>query len=107
MSFTNAVDALENERDALLRQQEIISDISYTGGYSWHSVSEDVREALMDELNGSRGLHEKFVEWAKEFDALWEALPEDDDRRQNYIAEVDNFAQAKFDGLVATVRLEM
>lgn len=91
--------------DALTRQQEIIADIGFSMGHHWHSVSEKVRGGLMDHLEGSRGLMEKAVEWAVEFDTWWEALPEEDDRRQNYISEVEEFAGKKMKTLIAEFRL--
>ena len=92
-------------RDALARQQEIIADIGFNAGYHWHSVSEEARGDLIDHLDGSRGLMEKIIDWAREFDAFWEALPENDGRRENYISEVDEFAEQKLKTMIAEIRL--
>jgi hypothetical protein len=98
--------ALGDVRDrelALKRQQEIIADISFYVGHRWASLTDTVREYIMDDVNGSRGLMDRAVDWAVEFDAFWEALPEDDERRENYIGEVDEFASSKFDELYLRV----
>lgn len=98
--------ALGDVRDrelALKRQQEIIADISFHVGHRWHGLHEHVRQYIMDDVNGSRGLMERAVDWAEEFDRFWEALPEDDSRREDYISEVDEFASKKFDELYLRV----
>jgi hypothetical protein len=99
--------ASHNEVSAKLakavRMREIIADISFYVGHRWHGLTETVREYIMDDVNGSRGLMERAVDWAEEFDRFWEALPEDDERRENYISEVDEFASSKFDELYLRV----
>jgi len=101
------VTAVLMEREALLRQREIISSIAFEVGHKWSQYNEDVRKALMEDLEGSRGLHDKFVEWSIEFDKFWEALPEGDPRRENYIIEIDDFTLDKLNGLIVMTRLEM
>lgn len=100
----NAVWQLGQEVEALRRQQEIIADIGWTVGYNWQPIDEKLRGQIMDAVEGSRGLMEKCTDWAKEFDAIWEA--KDKDKREDYISEVDEFATEKFRGLVAEVRLD-
>lgn len=94
------------EADRLERTQEIIADVAFAGGMYWARLSEDVREQISDAIDGSRGLMQKFVAWATEFDVFWEALDEDDDRRHNYITEVDDFAIGKINAMVAEIRLD-
>lgn len=91
--------------DTLYRQQEILCDITWQCSSMWRDVTEPVRSDLMDYLNGSRCLTDKMVEWAGEFDAWWEALPEDNPRREDYYVEIEQFAERKFKALLAEVRL--
>lgn len=97
------VQQLGDEVEALRRQQEIVADVSWVVGYHWRVVDEPVRMEVMDAIDGSRGLMAKCVEWAKEFDHVWEA--KDVDKREDYIVEVDHFASSKFKALVAEIRL--
>lgn len=99
------IKGLAAERDKLNREQEIIADIGFHVGYKWRGLSEDVRNQIMDAIEGSRGLVEHIIRWAGEFDVFWEALPENDERRENYISEVDDFANEKFSAMVAEIRL--
>lgn len=101
------IQAMLAEREALLRQREILADIAFQSGSEWIFLNADIRTALMEELEGSRGLKDKLYEWAVKFDAFWETLPENDPRREDYITEIDTFAREQMAGLVATVRLEM
>lgn len=91
--------------DRLERQQEIIADIAFTCGAYWNRMSEKARDVVSEHTEGSRGMMAMFIEWAGEFDAMWIALDEDDDRRENYIGEVDDFAHQKMNVLVAECRL--
>lgn len=95
------------EREALQRQREILADIAFTSGHKWMQYDETIRDALMEDLEGSRGLKDKFVEWAIEFDKLWEGLDSTDPRRENYIIEIDDFTLDKLNGLIVMTRLEM
>jgi hypothetical protein len=95
-------DVFDREK-ALKRQQEIIADIGFEVGHIWRPLDIELCQAIMDKHEGSRGLMELVVDWAKEFDVFWEALPEDDERRDNYISEVSNFAVEKFNALVKEV----
>lgn len=102
-----ALDYLVAERDNLSRQQEILSDIAFNCGLAWNDCGEGICAAIMEELQGSRGLMDKFKEWAREFDSWWESLEQDAPQRENYIEVIDTFSSDKFNALVATVRLEM
>lgn len=93
------------ERDKLKREREIIADIGFDVGHNWRDLSEEVREQIMEVIGGSRGLVNYIIRWAGEFDVFWEALPENDVRRQDYISEVDDFANGKFSAMVAEIRL--
>lgn len=101
---TTAVWQLGNEVEALRRQQEIIADISWAVGYHWRPLDEALKGQVMDAVEGSRGLMERCTDWAKEFDAIWEA--KDKDKREDYISDVEIFAAEKFRALVAEVRLD-
>jgi hypothetical protein len=97
---------LTAECDALKRQQEILAFIAFEVGYRWHSVGDVAHDEIMNALEGSVGMMQKAVEWAKEFDAFWEARPDDDERKQDFIGEVSEFAGGKFDAMVAQIRLD-
>lgn len=95
--------------ERLERQQEIIADIAFVGGTYWNRLSEQARDIISEHTEGSRGLMQLFVSWAGEFDAMWEALDPGDEKDQekleNYIGEVDDFAMQKMNVLVAECRL--
>lgn len=100
-------DPVQQHINAIERQQEIIADISFAGGSYWERLNEDARTRILDQIEGSRGLMQRFVAWAVEFDAAWEALDPgaDRDKLDNYIGEVDDFAHQKMNALVAECRL--
>lgn len=102
--MSDPIENLWQERDALIRQREILSDIAFNSGFAWRSISTEVRSQVMDALLGSRGLHEKFIEWAIEFDKEWESRR--DDGREDYYTDIDNFAADKLAQLVASIRLD-
>lgn len=104
-SLNDVVRELTAERDKLKREQEVLADIGFHVGHRWRELSVEVRSQIMDATEGSRGLVDNMIRWAGEFDVFWEALPEDDDRRENYISEVDDFANEKFSAMVAEIRL--
>jgi hypothetical protein len=96
--------ALGDVRDrelALKRQQEIIADFSFSMGHLWRPLHIDTCQKIMDHVEGSFGLHQRVIEWAKEFDTYWEALPEEDDRRHDFLGETDAFFTKKFEALKA------
>lgn len=97
--------AVTAERDKLSREREIIADIGFSVGYKWRDLSEEVREQIVEAIEGSRGMVDNIVRWASEFDVFWEALPEFDDRRQDYISKIEDFANEKFSAMVAEIRL--
>lgn len=105
MSLPDLRMEIEKERDALLRQQEILADISWNLSTLFQSLGVPTRTALMDALEGSRGMVGKAIEWAAEFDAFWEALPVGDSRREDYYSEIDEFTDTKFKTLIAETRL--
>jgi hypothetical protein len=89
--------------DALVRRQEYIAAIAMGVGFVWYQISTEVRAAIMDQVDGSSGLHDKIVEWAGEFDAYWEAhsgIAQDE-----FVNEIANFADAKIKTLIAEARL--
>lgn len=92
--------------ERLERMQEIIADIAFVGGSYWNRLDTEVASRISDATEGSRGMMRRFVEWAGEFDAMWEALDEDDERRENYIGEVDDFAHMKINAMVAEIQLD-
>lgn len=101
------VDELHAQIEGYQRREEILTDIAFNCGIHWSRINAKLGGELMDHLDGSRGLHERFVQWAREFDAWWEALDEEDDRRENYLIEIDRFAKQKFDAMVVEAKLEV
>ena len=97
---------VQTKLDAYKRREEILSDVSFNAGYAWNSISNPVRIQVMDELQGSRGLHELFIKWAHEFDAYWEALDHRDPRKEDYFTEIDTFVSEKMNVLIVQIRLE-
>lgn len=96
---------MNTEAERLERQQEIIADIAFNGGMYWQRLGSETANQVSEAIEGSRGLMQKFVQWAGEFDAFWEGLDDNDDRRQNYITEIDDFAIGKINAMIAEIRL--
>jgi hypothetical protein len=89
----------------LQRQQEILFDISMELGMLWSKADRELNGALMDLLNGSRGLFDLAVSWTAEFDRDWEHSPHDPDR--DYIESVRSFAMKKYNELIEEARVRM
>jgi hypothetical protein len=87
------------------RQQEILFDISMELGMVWSKADRELNGALMDLLNGSRGLFDLAVSWTAEFDRDWEHSPHDPDR--DYIESVRGFTMKKYRELVARAEAAM
>lgn len=79
---------------------EVIFDMSFYLGTQWADVPEVVRESLMDQLQGSRGLFDWVHEEATAFEAVWIALDEQDPRREDYYGEVDEWFRTAFAKLI-------
>jgi hypothetical protein len=99
--MTTAYSQILVDLHAAQRQHEIIYDISFYIGLRWSSIVPEFRGRLMDHLDGSRGLGDKVREWAAEFDTWWETLAEDE--QYNYMSDIDDFTQKKFDEIIAEV----
>ncbi|MGN8188699.1 hypothetical protein ACTJLD_22185 [Burkholderia sp. 22088] len=82
----------ELTKEALERQQEILADIAFEAGNRWARADSRACGKVIDALNGSRGLMEEFIDWANEFDMLWEAGELD---QEDYIGELCRFADRK------------
>ncbi|RQZ70139.1 hypothetical protein [Burkholderia sp. Bp9004] len=82
----------ELTKEALERQQEILADIAFEAGNRWARTDSTLCGKVIDALNGSRGLIEEFIDWANEFDLLWEAGELDP---EDYIGELCRFADRK------------
>lgn len=91
-----------NEHPELLRKQEIIFDLSFTLGNRWNTLSDQLTGDIMDHNGGSRGLCDLVKSWADEFDADWESRSEDE--QQNYLVDVDEFANRKIAELLDSVK---
>lgn len=82
----------------LQSMQEVIFDLSFEFGYRYNALTDQQASDLMDMLNGSRGLKDKIVAWAAEFDDDWSKRPEDE--REEYLGDVDEFAKKKWGELL-------
>lgn len=91
-----AIASIDQNRQQASRAHEIIADLAFDLGNRWRDMQVASCQGIMDHVGGSRGLMDWIVGCAHEFDALWEALPPDDERRDDYIGEVDAFANKKF-----------
>lgn len=67
----------------------------------WDDLTFDVRMALIDKVQGSRGLSELVQGWAKEFEESWQLLPEDDTRRDDWFGEIGAFVDRNFNALIS------
>lgn len=76
---------------------EAIFDIAFNFGHRLHSF--DKCDDLMEMLEGSRGLKDRVVAWAQEFDTAWRARAEG--KREEYLGEIDAFTDKKWRGLLA------
>jgi hypothetical protein len=90
-----AVAAIEQNRQQAQRVHEIIADLAFDLGHTWRGMHSADCGAIMDHVGGSRGLMDWVIGCAHEFDALWEAMPADDERREDYISEIDAFGRSK------------
>jgi len=104
---------MSREADALkaletaLRQQQYIASMGMSVGFVWNQWSTEARAAIMDMVDGSPGLHNKIVEWAREFDEAWEvreAIMNPDDLA-DFPEQIAAFVDAKVKGLLAEARL--
>ena len=103
-SLTDLTNDLNSERNALRRQREILFDISFAVGSYWGRLDTNIAGQILDKIGGSRELRDLVYEWTEEFDAAWEMR--DDALQCNYIGEIDDFAIAKVNVLVTTIRLD-
>ena len=79
---------------------EVIFDVAINLDRYLNNLVEDERDAIMDGLEGSRGLcHSCVIPWAHEFEKTWTERGDED--IDNIIA-VDEFTQKKFDELRAS-----
>ena len=83
---------------AMGRQREIIFDLAFYVGHAWRALDTTVASAVMDKVEGSRGLFVLVEEWALEFDAEWEKRPESG--KEDYMSDIDAFAAKKFAELI-------
>jgi hypothetical protein len=76
-------------------------------GFLWNQLGIEARTAVMDMVDGSPGLDEKIVEWAIEFDEVWEARGKilNNDQVGDFMDQITNFTDAKIKALVAEARL--
>lgn len=79
---------------------EVIFDMSFALGNEWTRIAPAYREALMDRLGGSRGLYDWIHTQATAFEAMWVALDEEDDRREDYYGEVNTWFHRACDELI-------
>ena len=103
-NWSQAIDVAAIKVYKAERQQEIISYIAFNLGLAWrHRLDVPTQKSIMDNLDGSPGLMDRVIESARKFDEFWEALPEHDERRENYIGEVSNWADKLLEELLKEV----
>lgn len=92
------------------RVAPIIARMGQSVGFAWYQLSSEARSSIMEMVDGSFGLDERVVDWAEEFDRVWEereaiikstALPDGDD----YPERLAEFVDGKFKALLAEARL--
>ena len=77
---------------------EVLFDISFNVGNKYHELTGQQASDLMDMLNGSRGLMERIKDWTLEFQDAWD---ERTDEKEDYLSDIDAFADKKWDELKA------
>jgi hypothetical protein len=86
----------------LQRQREILFDISMDLGVTWRTIDIKTREAMMDKINGSRGLFEHVLRWVEEFDREWESSERDPNK--DYMESVADFTMNKLSEMIEAAR---
>lgn len=83
---------------------EVVSDITTDVYCHLNNMEEDDRDALMDAIEGSRGLFwQHILPWAKEYQVGWNKLTEieQEKKSQDYLTDIDSYTQEKFKVLLA------
>lgn len=103
-------DPVQDELERLRRVQTYIARGGQCVGFVWNQWSTEARAAIMEKVDGSFGLDDLIVEWAEEFDRMWEErqaivhntmLPGGDD----FPDQILNFFNGKIHALMAQARL--
>lgn len=87
-----------------LRMHELIADLGFNLGNVWRPQLLEACQKVLDHVGGSRGLMERVVQWAREFDTDWEARGEAD--QENYIEDIDTFFAEKWQALKAEAKAD-
>lgn len=92
------------------RRQTYIARMGRAVGFVWNQLSVEARAAISELLDGAPGLDEKTVEWAVEFDEMWEQRgaiikPEDLPDGSDFVEQIANFTDTKIKTLIAEARL--
>lgn len=62
-------------------------------------------DALIDVMQGNFAVFTEIRQWAGEFQAMWQALPEGSDRLDDYYGEVDEYFDQQMKALYETHHL--
>lgn len=79
---------------------EVIYDMTFAMTHRWRAQPTIIREQMMDNLNGSRGLYDWIYEQALNFEEMWQDLPDNAPQREDYYNVVDRWIDDAFNKLV-------
>ena len=85
----------------LYDQKETLHDISFSLGFRWAGLSDETQGRIIDAVGGSRGLAEKAMLWAEEFDVIFNAKRELDPDIDTYLVEIDVFFDSRWGIFIA------
>ena len=79
---------------------EVIFDMTWEVAHKWDAQPEFIRERMMDNLNGSRGLYDWLHDQANRFEEMWKNLQQDAPEREDYYLVVEKWIDDAFNKLV-------
>lgn len=77
----------------LTRIGEVIASLAFSLGHDWRGMHTTNNAAIMDHVEGSFGLYQLVIDWAKDFDTAFEAKP--DEQKENFLEDIDTFYAVK------------
>ena len=100
-------DPIQDDLERFERIQPYIARMGMSVGFVWSQWDTEARAAIMDMVDGSPGLDAKIVEWAEEFDEMWEARGKilNNNEVGDFPEQIANFVDAKIKSLMVEARL--